>query len=143
MAIERTLALVKPDGVRRQLIGEVIRRYEQKGLLIVGLLYLTMSREVAERFYAEHRQQDWFQTLLDIMTCGPIVAIILEGESAVGAVRHVNGPTDPLKANPGTIRGDLGTVIPFNVVHGSDSVERAAEEVKILFDQVKIEALIT
>jgi nucleoside-diphosphate kinase len=131
--IERTLVLVKPDGVRRGLIGEVISRFERKGFRIVALKMIRMSREKAMDFYSVHKDKPFFKDLVEFMTSGPIVAMILEGDSAVSVVREIIGTTDGRKASPGTIRGDFALSIQENVVHASDSPESFERESKVIF----------
>jgi len=131
--IERTLVLVKPDGVRRGLIGEVISRFERKGFRIVALKMTRMSREKAMDFYSVHKDKPFFKDLVEFMTSGPIVAMILEGDSAVSVVREIIGTTDGRKASPGTIRGDFALSIQENVVHASDSPESFERESKVVF----------
>ncbi|MGH2720165.1 MAG: nucleoside-diphosphate kinase [Actinomycetota bacterium] len=131
--MERTLVLVKPDGVRRGLVGEVIGRLERKGLTIAALRMLTVDEALARRHYAEHVDKPFFAELLAFITSGPVVALAAEGPEAVGVVRTLMGPTDPKKAAPGTIRGDFGIVITENIVHGSDSSGSAARELAIFF----------
>lgn len=131
--IERTLVLVKPDGVRRGLIGEVISRFERKGFRIVALKMTKMSREKAMDFYSVHKDKPFFKDLVEFMTSGPIVAMILEGDSAVSVVREIIGTTDGRKASPGTIRGDFALSIQENVVHASDSPESFERESKVIF----------
>lgn len=131
--IERTLVLVKPDGVRRGLIGEVISRFERKGFRIVALKMTRMSREKAMDFYSVHKDKPFFKDLVEFMTSGPIVAMILEGDSAVSVVREIIGATDGRKASPGTIRGDFALSIQENVVHASDSPESFERESKVIF----------
>ena len=138
MAIERTLVLVKPDGVARRLVGEVISRIERKGLKIVALKMLKVSQEQAERHYAVHKGKPFYEPLLSFITSGPVVAMVLEGESAIDVVRNLMGPTSGLKASPGTIRGDFSLSIQFNIVHGSDSPESAAYEIPIFFNDTEI-----
>ena len=131
--MERTLVLVKPDGVRRGLIGEVIGRLERKGLTIGALRMLIVDEALARQHYAEHVDKPFFRELLAFITSGPVVALAAEGTEAVGVVRTLMGATDPKKAAPGTIRGDFGIVITENIVHGSDSPESAARELAIYF----------
>ncbi|AMD31375.1 nucleoside diphosphate kinase [Acidilobus sp. 7A] len=131
--MERTLVLVKPDGVRRGLIGEVISRFERKGFRIVALKMTRMSREKAMDFYSVHKDKPFFKDLVEFMTSGPIVAMILEGDSAVSVVREIIGTTDGRKASPGTIRGDFALSIQENVVHASDSPESFERESKVIF----------
>jgi nucleoside-diphosphate kinase len=133
MAPESTLLIVKPDGVRRRLVGEVLRRVETKGLSIAELKMLTIDRPLAERHYAEHVEKPFFVELVDFITSGPVVVARIEGESAIEVWRTLMGPTNPVAAPPGTIRGDLATVITENVVHGSDSPESARRELSLFF----------
>jgi nucleoside-diphosphate kinase len=130
---ERTLVLVKPDGVRRGLVGEVVTRLERKGLALVALELRTLSRETAEEHYGEHRERPFFGELVDFITGGPLVAMVVEGPRAVEAVRTLMGVTDPVKSAPGSLRGDYALEIGQNLVHGSDSPESAAREIKIFF----------
>jgi nucleoside-diphosphate kinase len=133
MAGERTLVLVKPDGVRRRLIGEVIRRLEAKGLDIVGMRMLQMDKEMASRHYEEHVAKPFFNDLVTFITGGPLVAMAVEGDEAVSVVRTLMGATDPKKAALGTIRGDLAIEMTENIVHGSDSPASAARELALFF----------
>ncbi|GAA3092599.1 nucleoside-diphosphate kinase [Pseudonocardia yunnanensis] len=131
---ERTLVLVKPDGVERKLIGEVLARIERKGLDIVALELRTVERELAEQHYAEHDGKSFFGDLLEFITSGPVLAAVVEGPRAIAAFRQLAGGTDPVaKATPGTIRGDFGLETQYNLVHGSDSEESAAREIKLWF----------
>jgi nucleoside-diphosphate kinase len=134
MAVERTLVLVKPDAVRRGLSGEIIARLERRGLVLRGAKLLQVDEELAGAHYAEHRGKDFFAGLVSFITSGPTLALIVEGESAVIVVRVTMGATDPAKAAPGTIRGDLGLSMPDNLVHGSDSPESAARELALWFE---------
>ena len=136
--MERTLVLVKPDGVARRLVGEVISRIERKGLRIVALKMLKVSRQQAERHYAVHKGKPFYESLLAFITSGPVVAMVVEGESAIGVVRNLMGPTSGLKAPAGTIRGDFSLSIQFNIVHGSDSPESSEYEIPIFFDDTEI-----
>jgi nucleoside-diphosphate kinase len=124
---------VKPDGVRRALVGEVLRRVETKGLRIAELKMMTIDRSMAEEHYGEHREKPFFGELVDFITGGPVVVARLEGENAIEVWRTLMGPTDPVKAPPGTIRGDLGLIITENIVHGSDSPASAERELKLFF----------
>ena len=133
---ERTLVLIKPDAVRRGLVGEVISRFERKGLGIEALTLRTMDPELADRHYAEHVEKDFYPPLRDFVTSGPLVAAVLEGDEAVEVVRAINGATDGRKAAPGTIRGDLSLSNRENLVHGSDSPESAEREIKIWFPEL-------
>ncbi len=130
---ERTLVLVKPDGVQRLLVGRILARYEERGLRIVGLKLLKADRDLAERHYAVHKGKPFFEGLVDFITSGPLVAAALEGPGAIAMVRTMNGATKPLEAAPGTIRGDLAVEMSQNLVHASDSPESAATELSIWF----------
>ncbi len=140
MAVERTLVLVKPDGVERGLIGEVVSRFERKGFKIVALKMLKMTREMAEEFYSVHKDKPFFNDLVEFITSGPIVAMMLEGDSAIEVVRLMIGATDGRKAAPGTIRGDFALSIQNNIVHASDSPESFEREYKIVFKDEDIVA---
>ena len=131
--MERTLILVKPDAFARNLTGEIIARFERKGLRLVALTLMTMTRELAASHYAEHEGKPFYDELVSFITSGPLVAMVLEGERAVEAARQVIGATDPLAAAPGSIRGDYAIAVGQNMVHGSDSVESAAREVDLFF----------
>ncbi|HWG94470.1 MAG TPA: nucleoside-diphosphate kinase [Mycobacteriales bacterium] len=133
MAVERTLVLVKPDGVRRGLAGEVISRLEKKGLTLVAMELRTLDRETAEAHYGEHRERPFFGELVDFITGGPLVALVVEGPNAVAGVRRIMGVTNPVEATPGSIRGDYALEIGQNLVHGSDSPESAAREAALFF----------
>ena len=133
MALERTLSIVKPDGVQKNVIGEVYRRFEQAGLRIVAARMLHMTQAQAEGFYAVHRERPFFKDLVKFMTSGPVMVQVLEGENAVAKNREVMGATDPKKAAPGTIRADLAAGIEENVVHGSDSADNAKIEIAYFF----------
>ena len=130
---ERTLVLVKPDGVRRGLIGEVVSRLECKGLGIVAVEMRTLDRATAEQHYGEHSAKPFFGDLVDFITGGPLVALVAEGPRAVEAVRTLMGVTDPVKSDPGSLRGDYALEITFNLVHGSDSPESATREIALFF----------
>ncbi|GAB3875540.1 nucleoside-diphosphate kinase [Kibdelosporangium lantanae] len=131
---ERTLVLVKPDGVSRGLVGEVISRIERKGLKLVALELKHVSRELAEQHYAEHAERPFFGSLVEFITGGPVVAIVVEGVRAIPAFRQLAGGTDPVeKAVPGSIRGDFGTEVQYNLVHGSDSADSAKREIDLWF----------
>lgn len=133
MSTERTLVLVKPDGVQRRLVGEVISRFEHRGLHLVALKLLQIDRDLAERHYAEHVGKPFFAGLVDFITSAPVVAMVWEGDDAVAQVRSMMGATNPSAAAPGSIRGDLAVTIGNNIVHGSDSPGRGAEEVALFF----------
>ncbi len=131
---ERTLVLIKPDGVDRQLVGEIISRIERKGLTIAALVLRRVSEDLAAAHYAEHEGKPFFGSLLEFITSGPVVAAIVEGPRAIAAFRQLAGGTDPVeKATPGTIRGDFGLETQFNLVHGSDSTESAKREIALWF----------
>ena len=134
--MDRTLILVKPDAFVRRLTGEVIARFERKGLSIVALKYMTVDRDMAERHYDEHREKPFFGDLVEFITGGPLVAMVLEGYEAVVAARQVIGATNPLEAAPGSIRGDFALEVGQNMVHGSDSNESAERETKLLFPEL-------
>jgi nucleoside-diphosphate kinase len=138
MALERTFSIVKPDGVARNLIGEVYRRFEKAGLKIVAARLVHLSKAEAEGFYAVHKERPFFNDLVSYMTSGPVVLQVLEGENAVAKNREIMGATDPKKAAPGTIRADLAESIEANTVHGSDSQENAAIEIAYFFAQTEI-----
>lgn len=133
MAVERTLVLVKPDGVRRGLIGEVIARIEAKGYRLLALELRTIDRATAEEHYGEHVDKPFYGELVDFITSGPLVAMCVEGEESVRGMRQLMGATDPLEAAPGSIRGDHATAIGENIVHGADSPESARRELGIFF----------
>jgi nucleoside-diphosphate kinase len=132
---ESTLLIVKPDGVRRHLIGEVLRRAEEAGLTIDDLRMETISRATAEEHYGEHREKPFYEELVTFITGGPVVVAKVSGDDAIATWRELMGPTDPADAPPGTIRGDFASVITENVVHGSDSPESAARELKLFFGE--------
>jgi nucleoside-diphosphate kinase len=138
MALERTLSIVKPDGVTRNLIGEVYRRLESAGLRIVAARMMRLSQAEAEGFYAVHRERPFFKDLVRYMTSGPIIVQVLEGESAIAKNREIMGATDPKKAAPGTIRADLAQSIEANTVHGSDAPDTAAREIAYFFRATEI-----
>ena len=133
---QRTFVILKPDAVRRALVGEILSRYEAKGLSIVAMEHRTIDGALADRHYAEHVQRDFYPPLREFITGGPLVALVLEGDEAVDAVRALNGATDGRKAAPGTIRGDLSLSNRDNLVHGSDSLESAAREIGIWFPRL-------
>jgi nucleoside-diphosphate kinase len=131
--VERTLILVKPDAFARNLTGEIIARFERKGLTLAALQLMTMSRELASAHYAEHEGKPFYEELVTFITSGPLVAMVLEGESAIKAARQVIGATNPLEATTGSIRGDFAVAVGQNMVHGSDAPESAAREVGLFF----------
>jgi nucleoside-diphosphate kinase len=134
--MDRTLILVKPDAFARGLSGEIIARFERKGLRILAMRSMTMTRELAERHYAEHAERPFFGELVEFITSGPLLAMVLEGNDAVTAARQVIGATNPLEAAPGSIRGDFATETGANMVHGSDSPESAAREAALFFEEL-------
>ena len=131
--MDRTLILVKPDAFARNLTGEIIARFERKGLRIAALRHMTLDRATAELHYAEHQGKPFFEELVSFITSGPLVALVLEGKDAVTAARQVIGATNPLEAAPGSIRGEFGLEVQTNLVHGSDSAESAAREIGLFF----------
>jgi nucleoside-diphosphate kinase len=138
MALERTLSIVKPDGVEKDLIGEVYRRFEKAGLRIVAGRMQRLSQAQAEAFYAVHRERPFYKDLVHYMTSGPVMVQVLEGENAIQRNRDIMGATDPKKAAPGTIRADLATSIEQNIVHGSDAADTAAREIRFFFSDSEI-----
>ena len=138
MALERTLSIVKPDGVSRNLIGEVYRRFEKAGLTIIAARMRRLSEREAEGFYAVHRERPFFKDLVRYMTSGPVVVQVLEGENAIARNREIMGATDPKKAAQGTIRADLALSIEQNVVHGSDAADTAAKEIAYFFSGTEL-----
>lgn len=133
MAIERTLIIVKPDGVQRALVGQVIARFESRGLRIAGLKLMRISRALAEEHYAEHKGKPFYEGTVNYMTSAPVVVMVLEGPDAIAAARATMGATNPLNAQPGTIRADFGLNISRNIVHGSDKPETAEREINLYF----------
>lgn len=131
--MDRTYVMIKPDGVQRNLVGEIIARFEKRGVKIAALKMLRISRALAEEHYGEHKGKPFFGPLVDFITSGPVVAMVLEGKDVVSTVRDMMGTTNPLKAAPGTIRGCFGMDVGRNVVHGSDSPESAAREINLFF----------
>ena len=136
--MEKTLVLIKPNGVQRGLVGQVLHRYERKGLKMTGLKLLHLSAEKAAQLYAPHQGKPFYQSLVDFMTSDPLVAACLEGQNTIEIVRLINGATNPAESQPGTIRGDFSNHLTENVVHASDSVENATRELQILFDPGEI-----
>jgi nucleoside-diphosphate kinase len=136
--LERTFLAIKPDGVQRGLVGEIIRRFEAKGFTLVGLKLMKVSRELAEQHYDVHREKKFFAGLVDFITSGPLVAMVWEGEGVVAAARKMIGATNPLTSEPGTIRGDYGISIGRNIIHGSDAVETAQREISLWFKEEEL-----
>jgi len=138
MAIERTLSIIKPDAVAKNVVGQIIARFEQAGLTLAAARLVQLSRSEAERFYAVHKERPFFQDLVNFMVSGPVFVQVLEGEDAVARNRALMGATDPKKADPGTIRADFADSIDANAVHGSDSAENAATEIAFFFPESQI-----
>jgi len=138
--LERTFLAIKPDGVQRKLVGEIIRRFETKGFTLVGLKLVNVSRELAETHYGVHRERPFFAGLVDFITSGPVVAMVWEGDGVIASARKIIGATNPLNAEPGTIRGDFGVNVGRNLIHGSDAPETAQQEISLWF---KDEELVT
>lgn len=137
--MERTFVMVKPDGVQRGLVGEILSRFERRGFKICGMKMMRIPRELAERQYEEHREKPFFEPLQSYITSGPVVCMVLEGENAVSVVRTMMGKTNPQDAMPGTIRADLAQVTGRNVVHGSDSPESARREINLFFNDYELQ----
>ncbi len=135
---ERTFVMVKPDGVQRGLVGDVIQRIETRGLKLVALKSVDVGRDLAEAHYDVHRDKPFFDDLIAFITSGPVVAMVIEGPNAIKAVRGLAGETDPIEASPGTIRGDYGLDIGRNVIHGSDAPETARQEIKLWFEESEL-----
>ncbi|MEQ8995199.1 MAG: nucleoside-diphosphate kinase [Coleofasciculus sp. B1-GNL1-01] len=131
--MERTFLMIKPDGVQRNLVGEIIQRLETKGFTLVGLKLMSVSRELAEQHYAVHKDKGFFAGLIEFITSGPVVAMVWEGEGIIASARKIIGATNPLSAEPGTIRGDFGVTVGRNLIHGSDGADTAKEEIKLWF----------
>ncbi len=131
--MERTFIMIKPDGVQRGLVGEIIKRFETKGFTLVGLKQLAVSRQLAESHYAVHKERPFFGSLVDFITSSPVVAMVWEGDGVVASARNIIGATNPLSAQPGTIRGDFGVSIGRNLIHGSDAIETAQNEIALWF----------
>ncbi|WP_083625427.1 nucleoside-diphosphate kinase [Planktothrix serta] len=136
--MERTFIAIKPDGVQRGLVGEIIRRFETKGFTLVGLKLLIPSQELAEKHYAVHKERPFFYSLVSFITSGPIVAMVWEGDGVVESARKIIGATNPLNAEPGTIRGDFGINIGRNIIHGSDALETAQNEISLWFSDAEL-----
>ncbi len=134
--MEKTLVLVKPDGVKKRLCGEVLARFERKGLEIEAIKMVQVARELAEEHYGEHKGKGFFEDLIAFITSGPVLAMVLSGENAIAVVRKLNGATNPVEAEPGTIRGDYALTIDENIVHASDAAETALREIKLWFPEL-------
>jgi nucleoside-diphosphate kinase len=136
--MERTLSIIKPDGVKRNLIGEVISRFEKSGLRVAALKKIILSKDEAKAFYVVHKERPFYESLTDFMSEGPVVVMVLEGDNAISKVREIMGATNPKEAAPGTIRADFATDIERNIVHGSDSPQSAAYEIPFFFSALEI-----
>lgn len=136
--MERTFLMIKPDGVQRNLVGEVIKRFEAKGFTLVGLKMMKVSRELAEKHYDVHKERPFFQGLVEFIISAPVVAMVWEGEGVVASARKIIGATNPLSAEPGTIRGDYGVSIGRNLIHGSDAIETAQREITLWFKEEEL-----
>nr|B8HUM7.1 RecName: Full=Nucleoside diphosphate kinase; Short=NDK; Short=NDP kinase; AltName: Full=Nucleoside-2-P kinase [Cyanothece sp. PCC 7425] len=136
--MERTFLAVKPDGVQRALVGEIIRRFEAKGFKLVGLKLMNVSKDLAEQHYGEHKEKPFFPGLVQFITSGPVVAMVWEGKGVVASARKIIGATNPLNSEPGTIRGDYGVDIGRNIIHGSDAVETAQREIALWFQPAEL-----
>ncbi|MGG3842281.1 nucleoside-diphosphate kinase [Anoxybacillus kestanbolensis] len=136
--MERTFLMVKPDGVQRGVIGDIVARFERKGFQLVGAKLMQVSRELAEQHYAEHKERPFFRELVEFITSGPVFAMVWEGENVIATARQMMGKTNPQEALPGTIRGDFGLTVGKNIIHGSDSKESAAREIQLFFKEEEL-----
>ncbi|MBC6424784.1 MAG: nucleoside-diphosphate kinase [Hormoscilla sp. SP12CHS1] len=136
--MEQTFLAIKPDGVQRSLVGDIIRRFEVKGFTLVGLKLMKVSRELAEKHYEVHKERPFFSSLIEFITSGPVVAMVWEGDGVVASARKIIGATNPLDAKPGTIRGDFGIDVGRNLIHGSDTIETAQREINLWFIQAEL-----
>lgn len=136
--MERTFLMIKPDGVQRNLVGEIIRRFEAKGFTLVGLKLMSVSKELASQHYDVHKERPFFSGLVEFITSGPVVAMVWEGEGVIASARKIIGATNPLNAEPGTIRGDYGVTVGRNLIHGSDALETAQHEVSLWFKEEEL-----
>ena len=136
--MERTFLMIKPDGVQRNLVGEIIQRFEAKGFTLVGLKMMQVSSELAEKHYAVHKERPFFPSLVDFITSSPVVAMVWQGEGVIASARKIIGATNPLNAEPGTIRGDFGISVGRNLIHGSDSPDTAKDEVSLWFSDTEL-----
>lgn len=135
MVTEQTYLMIKPDGVQRGICGDIISRFEKKGLKIVALKFMIVPRSIAEKHYAEHKNKKFFSSLISYITSGPVLAMVLEGDNAIQVCRNIMGKTNPSESPPGTIRGDYGMVTGVNIIHGSDSAESAKREIGVFFPE--------
>jgi nucleoside-diphosphate kinase len=136
--MERTFLMIKPDGVQRNLVGEIIQRFEAKGFTLVGLKMMQVSSELAEKHYAVHKERPFFRSLVDFITSSPVVAMVWQGEGVIASARKIIGATNPLNAEPGTIRGDFGISVGRNLIHGSDGPDTAKDEVNLWFSDAEL-----
>ncbi|MDJ0728586.1 MAG: nucleoside-diphosphate kinase [Crocosphaera sp.] len=136
--MERTFIMIKPDGVQRGLVGEVIGRFEAKGFTLVGLKFMSVSKELAEEHYDVHKERPFFGSLVEFISSSPVVAMVWEGEGVVASARKIIGATNPLSAEPGTIRGDFGVSVGRNLIHGSDAIETAQKEISLWFNEKEL-----
>ncbi|ELS46598.1 nucleoside-diphosphate kinase [Microcystis sp. LEGE 00066] len=136
--MERTFLMIKPDGVQRNLVGEIIQRFEAKGFTLVGLKMMQVSSELAEKHYAVHKERPFFPSLVDFITSSPVVAMVWQGEGVIASARKIIGATNPLNAEPGTIRGDFGISVGRNLIHGSDGPDTAKDEVSLWFSDAEL-----
>ncbi len=136
--MERTFLAIKPDGVQRKLVGEIIRRFEAKGFTLVGLKLMSVSRELAETHYGVHKEKPFFPGLVNFITSGPVVGMVWEGKGVIASARKIIGATNPLNAEPGTLRGDFGVDVGRNIIHGSDAPETAEQEIKLWFTEAEL-----
>jgi nucleoside-diphosphate kinase len=136
--MERTFLMIKPDGVQRNLVGEIIQRFETKGFTLVGLKMMQVSSELAEKHYAVHKERPFFRSLVDFITSSPVVAMVWQGEGVIASARKIIGATNPLNAEPGTIRGDFGISVGRNLIHGSDGPDTAKDEVNLWFSDAEL-----
>ena len=136
--MERTFLMIKPDGVQRNLVGEIIQRFEAKGFTLVGLKMMQVSSELAEKHYAVHKERPFFRSLVDFITSSPVVAMVWQGEGVIASARKIIGATNPLNAEPGTIRGDFGISVGRNLIHGSDGPDTAKDEVSLWFSDADL-----
>jgi nucleoside-diphosphate kinase len=136
--VERTFLMIKPDGVQRGLVSDIIGRFETKGFTLVGMKFMAVPRELAEKHYDVHRERPFFAGLVDFITSGPVVAMVWEGEGVIASARKMIGATKPLEAEPGTIRGDLGVTVGRNIIHGSDAPETAQAEIALWFTEAEL-----
>ncbi|MEO0430381.1 MAG: nucleoside-diphosphate kinase [Cyanobacteria bacterium J06656_5] len=138
--MERTFIMIKPDGVQRGLVGDIISRFETKGFSLVGMKFMSVSRELAEKHYGVHKERPFFGGLVEFITSSPVVAMVWEGEGVVGSARTLIGATNPISSAPGTIRGDYGVTIGRNIIHGSDAIETAQSEIALWFSDDELAA---